>query len=194
MDDVRRRAWSERHLADPHAREPSPFVVAALARLGPPRAGARALDLACGRGRHALLLARRGYLVDAVDWALPALATLARAARAEALAVSGVAADLATWPLPRTRYDLVLVVRFLARTRLEEMRDAVAPGGALLIETFLAGQERWGRPRSPEHLLRPGELARLCRGLDVLAAHEGPTERGGRPAMLAGILARRPAR
>ena len=36
-----------------------------------------ALDLACGTGRHALLLAARGQLVTAVDWSGTALDILA---------------------------------------------------------------------------------------------------------------------
>lgn len=34
--------------------------------------GRRVLDVACGAARHAIFLARRGYQVTAVDWALDA--------------------------------------------------------------------------------------------------------------------------
>jgi len=45
----------------------------------------------------------------------------------------------------------------------------VAEGGVLLYETFALGQERFGRPRRPEFLLRPGELLELCQSLQVVA-------------------------
>jgi tellurite methyltransferase len=191
MTTRERQTWIARHDATTVIAPPSPFVVAALARLGPPAPGARALDLACGRGRHALLLARHGYRVEAVDYAPPALAVLSRAARAAGLPVAGVAADVLTWPVPQERYALVLVVSFLARALHEALRRAVAPGGVLLMETFLEGQERYGHPTSATYLLAPGELAALCNGWEVLDAHEGCTERDGRPTMLAGVLARK---
>ena len=50
---------------------------------------------------------------------------------------------------------------------------AVAPGGLLIYETFGVGNEAFGRPRSPEFLLAPGELLAACTGLRVLAYEEG---------------------
>ena len=35
---------------------------------------------------------------------------------------------------------------------------ALAPDGVLIYETFALGNERFGRPRNPDFLLRPGEL------------------------------------
>jgi SAM-dependent methyltransferase len=197
VESERRALWTDRHRAAAAAGEPSPFVARAIARLaslrGRPLAPPpRALDLVCGSGRHALLLARAGYHVEAVDFALPALATLTASARAAGLAVDCVAADVTTWPLPRERYALVVVVSFLERGLFPALRAAVAPGGALVMETFLRGQERHGRPTNPAYLLRPGELVEELQGWSVLDAHEGPTERGGRPLALAGILAQKP--
>ena len=71
------------------------------------------------------------------------------------------------------------------------MRAALAPGGVLVIETFLAGQEKHGHPANPDFLLRPGELAALCRGWEVLASYEGETKDPA-PACRAGVAARAP--
>ena len=201
MGAERRALWTERHRSAAGSDEPSPFVVRALARLGTPQTAAggplsrlpRALDLACGRGRHALLLARSGYHVEAVDFALPAIASLAERARAAGLDVDCLAADATTWPVPRGRYALVVVVSFLERALFGALRNAVQPGGALVMETFLSGHERYGRPVNPAYLLRPGELAREMSGWTVLDAHEGRTERDGRLVMLTGILAQKPS-
>ena len=193
MDRERRRTWEDRHRTEDDDVAPSPFVAEALGVLAgrAPIAG-RALDLACGRGRHALLLAERGYLVDAVDFAVPALRSLRRTAAARGLTIDCLAADASTWPIPRARYALVLVVNFLDRASFPSLRDAVAPGGALLFETHRRAAGVVSSLR-PEFLLAPGELAELGRGWDVLLRSESSTTHRGRPTPRAGILARRPS-
>jgi hypothetical protein len=49
----------------------------------------------------------------------------------------------------------------------------VAPGGALLMETYLVAQRAlgWG-PKSDDHLLQPGELARLVAPLEIVHGRE----------------------
>jgi len=196
MDRDRLRGWEQRHRADDTIGTPSRFVVGALDMLDaetstPPTR--RALDLACGRGRHALLLAERGYDVDAVDYALPALTALKRAADARDLKIHCLATDVTTWPLPCARYALVTVINFLERTLFDSLRDAVAPGGALLCETH-----RRDERIAPAHALRgnfllaPGELDELCRGWRILTHHEDTTTHDGKLVTRAGILAQRP--
>ena len=43
----------------------------------------------------------------------------------------------------------------------------------LIYETFAAGNEAYGRPRSPDFLLQRGELLALAHGLTVVAFEEG---------------------
>ena len=131
----------------------------------------RALDLACGYGRHARWLAQQGYRVVAVDRDPAALAALADLAPA----VVTLQADLegAPWPLPGQTFDVVLVTNYLWRPLLPTLVDSVGPGGVLLYETFATGQETVGRPARPEFLLQPGELLRACAGLRVLAYEDG---------------------
>jgi SAM-dependent methyltransferase len=167
------------------AGEPSPFLLRHLAAL--PRG--RALDLACGAGRHALVLARHGFRVDAVDRDPGALAVLAAAARMEGLAVRPLAADLERFPLPAAVWDLVLDVRYLQRSLAPAIAAALRPGGLLVFETFTIEQARLGRPRNPDFLLRPGELLRMFPGLEMLAFEE--EVRDGREAVAA-LLARKP--
>lgn len=192
MDHDRRRQWSARHAGDTTIAPPSPFVGEALAVLGPPAAMTRALDLACGRGRHALLLAEHGFRVDAVDYAPAALVTAQAAARARGLTVTCIAADVTTWPLPVGRYAVVVVVNFLERALLEPIRRAVAPGGALLYETFRRDEDPSRQAMRPDFLLAPGELEHVCRDWAVLLRHDAVVTHDGRPVARAGILARRP--
>ncbi|MFN3984178.1 MAG: class I SAM-dependent methyltransferase [Rhodocyclaceae bacterium] len=132
--------------------EPSPWVV----RFEPLFSrGAEVLDLACGGGRHALWLAARGHRVTAVDRDAAALRSLS--------GIDGVRtqqADLeqADWPLTGRRFDAVVVTNYLFRPHLASLWACVAPGGMLIYETFMCGNERFGKPSNPDFLLQPGEL------------------------------------
>jgi SAM-dependent methyltransferase len=197
MDDDRLRRWEQRHRSDETIGAPSRFVAQALDVLAGESTTAtttrRALDLACGRGRHALLLANRGYDVDAVDYALPALTTLKHAADARGLAIHCLATDITTWALPSARYAVIIVVNFLERTLFDGLRAAVVPGGALLYET-VSSDERTGTTPAvpPDFILAPGELDEICRGWRILSRHEDTTTHNGRVVARAGILAQRP--
>lgn len=153
---------------------PSQFVVdwsAALVTTVPARR--RALDLAMGRGRHAIALVEAGYRVFGVDLRLEAVRDAVARAAARRLVVRGWCADLTTYPLPHERFELVVVSRYLQRNLFPALRNAVAPGGAVLYETFTEAQRMLGRgPTSPDHLLKPGELRLLFPEFDLLSYEE----------------------
>lgn len=131
----------------------------------------RALDLACGSGRHVRWLVAQGCQVTAVDRDAEALARL------EELGghVQRIEADIENgpWPLAGQAFDVVVVTNYLWRPLLPRIVDAVAPGGLLLYETFAQGNETVGRPSRPDFLLAPGELLRVCANLRVVAYEDG---------------------
>lgn len=150
-------------------------------------AGGQVLDLACGAGRHVRLFLGRGHPVTAVDRDLAGLADIAGDPRLEALA-----ADLeggADWPLAERRFAGVVVTNYLHRPILARIVAAVAPGGALLYETFAVGNERFGRPRNPDFLLRPGELLEAVRGQLEVVAYENLEVTMPKPAVVQRIAA-----
>ncbi len=186
-----RRRWEDRYGASaPAPRAPSALLASAVA-MGP---RGRALDLACGDGRNALFLARRGFVVDAVDLAYAALRHLAVRARREGVAVHSIQADLERWPLPDSRYGIVVNTRYLQRSLFASMRRAVAPGGVVVFETFLRQQAEIGHPRNPNFLLEAGELRHQFEGFDFLLYEEGLHEEGDGGAFLARMMARRPGK
>ena len=152
----------------------SAFVAEWLARLAPP-GGERlyALDVAMGRGRHAVALARAGFNAYGVDVRFDAVRDAQLAAEAAAVRVHGWCADLTQHPLPSARFDVVVVTRYLQRDLFPALRAAVRPGGVVLYETFTTAQRAlgWG-PASPDHLLEPGELLRSFEGFEVLFYEE----------------------
>ena len=140
------------------------------ARVAPPR---RALDLAMGRGRHALVLARNGFRVFGVDVKEDAVRDAMLDAAHENLRVRGWCADLTVYPLPVDTFDLVVITRYLQRHLFASIRRAVKPGGFVLYETFTVAQRTFGTgPTSPDHLLEPGELRREFGAWDVLFYEE----------------------
>jgi 2-polyprenyl-3-methyl-5-hydroxy-6-metoxy-1,4-benzoquinol methylase len=100
-----------------------------------PPAGGRALDLGCGAGRHAVLLAGRFAHVDAVDLSLPMI-EIARAKRSRPN-VAYQQADL----LEATgsgEYDLVLSVMTLhhvpdLQAALAHIKGLLARGGRIVL-------------------------------------------------------------
>ncbi len=135
----------------------------------------RTLDVAAGRGRHALLLAAAGFEVTAVDRDAELMARLSAIARSMGLALRAQVVDLETGDvdLGADTHDLVLVTHYLHRPLMPALVRTVAPGGVLIYETFTRAQAARGRPTSPAHLLEPGELPQLVAPLEVIRSREG---------------------
>lgn len=162
----------------------SPWVALHMVKI--PRIG-RVLDLACGSGRHSRLLAEAGYSVLAVDQNADALAGLS--------GVQGVKAvqhDLEgeVWPLGNELFSGIVVTNYLWRPRLPDLLNQLASGGVVIYQTFMLGNEAYGKPSNPDFLLRPGELRQHIAeaGLRELAFEEGFVA-SPKPAMVQSICA-----
>lgn len=136
--------WENRYREN--GRSWSGNVNAALEREVAAVAAGTALDLGCGEGGDALWLARRGWVVTAVDIAPSALA-IGAAEQQPGDDITWVAADLATWSAPTT-YDLVSAcflhstVELPREQILRRAATAVAPGGLLVIVGH-SGMPHW---------------------------------------------------
>ncbi|HYA66324.1 MAG TPA: class I SAM-dependent methyltransferase [Burkholderiaceae bacterium] len=134
-------------------------------------AGGRVLDVACGSGRHARLLASMGYHVEAVDCDAATLVALQRSG-----GIDTRVADLecGPWPYGAMCFDGVVVTNYLYRPRFAELIEALRPGGVLIYETFMIGNETLGKPTNPDFLLQPDELLDRVRArLTVIAFEQG---------------------
>ncbi len=176
MSEHDRAKWQRKYEEQPQLLmrvEPALFV----RRYAPCGEGKRAVDLACGGGRNALWLAKRGFAVDALDISETAIETLKR--RSEGLPVHPRVVDLDRYEPPQDRYDLALMVNFLDRDLLRRMSEALRPGGLFIVETYMKHPEN-EKAGNPDFLLEPDELVRLfADGYEILAYQEfwnGPDE------------------
>jgi SAM-dependent methyltransferase len=137
--------------------------------------GARVLDLACGAGRHARLLAGTyGATVLAVDRDPAALENLKHVANVETRCVD---LEAETWPLQGETFDAVIVTNYLWRPRFDDVLALIASDGVLIYETFAAGNEAFGKPSRADFLLQPNELlARVRNRLQIVAFEQGRVE------------------
>ena len=149
--------------------------------------GGPVLDLACGAGRHARLFLERGHPVTAVDRDLSGIADTIGRPGLEALEID--LEDGRPFPLAGRRFAGVVVTNYLYRPLFPALVAAVAPGGALIYETFAKGNEGFGRPRRPEHLMNPGELLEAVRGRLRVIAYEDLIVTAPRPAAIQRICA-----
>ena len=148
--------------------------------------GAAVLDVAAGNGRHTRFFAARGHRVTAVDRDVSGLVAAAD--------IEVVAADLedgSPWPLAGRQFGAVIVTNYLHRPLFPHLFTALEPGGVLLYETFMAGNERFGKPSRPDFLLQDGELLERVRGHFSVVAYEARMISEPKMAMVQRIAARR---
>jgi SAM-dependent methyltransferase len=164
------------------ASAPSVWVKRFLPLIKP---GGLVLDLAAGSGRHVRLLRDCGFAVRAIDRDTTALLAFAgpccevRRIDLEADDNSGQLGD---------DYDGIIVTNYLHRPLLSTIAGALAPGGVLIYESFARGNERFGQPRNPDFLLRPGELLEAFTTLTVVAFEQGEVSLP-RPAVIQRLAA-----
>jgi tellurite methyltransferase len=188
MNSRFRESWEERHRgAEIGEAEPSVIEFQPLMPRG------RALDIAAGKGRNSIALARGGNQVVAVDWSENALSSLALIARKDGLAIEPVIADLEeSLPFQPGSFDIVLNISFLERGLFPSLKNALRAGGMLLFDTFLIDQAASGHPRDPRFLLGHYELSDLLSDMELIRYREGIVDYGGaKRAWRATALARR---
>lgn len=149
--------------------------------------GGKVLDLAAGEGRHTRLLLDQGFRVVAADRKVaelrPHFGGEKRCDIVEADLEDGKA-----WKLGGG-FDGIVVSLYLHRPLFPALAAALAPGGALIYETFMAGNERFGRPTNPDFLLRPNELFEaFSPNLAIVAFEQGETTEP-KPAMMQRLAA-----
>ncbi len=162
--------WNARYAAATAAPPRAAAVLQENAHLLP--ATGRALDLACGRGGNALFLARRGFETEAWDISDVAISALGELAAAERLNLQAGVRDVSKVPPDSETFDIIVVSRFLDRSIVPAIANALRPGGVLFYQTFTREAVSKAGPSNPAYRLGPNELLRLFSGLRVLVYRE----------------------
>lgn len=180
-----REKWNRKHRDGVGPEVPAGIIARFIDQVPP----GRALDIAAGRGRNALYLARRGFQVDAVDISDAGLNLMA----ARHPRLQRICADLDRFDIPAARYQLIINIRYLNRRLFPYIVQGLAPGGFLIFETFLEsggyGDDTARRPSCRDHLLRENELLYAFLPLHVRYYAEHGVRRPNWPGPLASLVA-----
>jgi SAM-dependent methyltransferase len=151
--------------------EPHPLVTEFASKWPP----GRALDIACGAGRHALWLAEHGWKVTAVDSSGAAIDIVQKRAADRGVSVHPVRADLESheFVIEPAAYDLIVVVNYLQRDLFFPVRKGVCQGGAVIAVVATLDDDPGVRPMNPAYLLSPGELRAQFKGWKLIHDFEG---------------------
>jgi SAM-dependent methyltransferase len=156
--------WNQRHQEAEDEGSPAQVLIRNLHLL--PSAG-RALDLACGRGANALLLAERGLDTHAWDFSPAGIQRLEQSAAQRGLSITTEVRDVLAEPPPADSFDVILVSFFLERRLAPRLAEALRPGGRLFYQTFVQDVCLDRGPSTPDWRLANNELLQLFRELDI---------------------------
>jgi cyclopropane fatty-acyl-phospholipid synthase-like methyltransferase len=175
--------------------EPNAFLARQVHRL--PASGT-ALAVADGEGRNGVWLAEHGLDVLSIDWSPAAQAKALALAKARGVALRTALADLVTWEWPKNAYDVIVAIfiQFLTpseRSRLfAAMREALKPGGLLLIEGYRPEQLNYktGGPSQVENLYTRALLEAEFGGFAemTISAHDSMTSEGAAHVGMAALI------
>jgi len=181
MADLREH-WDARY-READAAAASPTEVLLRHRHLLPRAG-EALEIACGLGANARLLARHGLCTEAWDVSAQAIDKLAALAAHEGLPLVARVRDVLKAPPAPGTFDVIVVTRFLDRALFPSLIAALRPGGLVFYQTFTREAVSDAGPGNPDFRLKPNELLRAFAPLRLLAYREegrvGDTSAGWR--------------
>ncbi|PZA09809.1 SAM-dependent methyltransferase [Rhodopseudomonas palustris] len=174
--------WESRFGGDGYVfgTEPNAFLASCRELL--PKQG-RALSIADGEGRNGVFLAECGLSVLSVDFSPNAQAKAQRLAAARGVTIDTRCADLLSWQWPRD-VDVIagIFFQFVEPEQrpavFRNIRDALKPGGLLLIEGYRPKQlvYKTGGPSRAENLYTRELLEQAFGDFDNLSIREHDSE------------------
>jgi len=142
--------------------EPAQFLVDNIALL--PKG--RALDVAMGAGQNAIYLAKIGFEVEGVDISPEAVSSALELARKFGLTIRAQVADLEKeYHIEKGAYEVIICFNYLQRSLIQQIKDGLRKGGMVVYETFIVDHLQFGKPKSPDYLLKRNELLNMFRNI-----------------------------
>lgn len=132
----------------------------------------KALDIACGRGGNALLLADQGLDTSAWDYSAVAIDKLRQNAEQMQLKIATEVRDVVTAPPEPESFDVIVISHFLERSLCNSLMAALKRSGLLFYQTFTVDRVTDHGPDNPEYRLAANELLKLFAELRVVFYRE----------------------
>jgi len=177
VSEIDRQKWDQRYAEDTFRKgNPVTLVEDWVSRI--PKG--KALDVACGAGRNAILLAQHGFDVDAIDVSVEGLKLGRQQAAELGHEINWIEHDLDE-PYPfDADYQLILVLWYVDLDLIARLCHHLAPGGYLLCEEHLQTAAEVVGPCNRNFRVPPGALRTAVNGLEILLYEEkiGENEEG----------------
>ena len=136
----------------------------------------KALDLACGLGGNALILAESGLETYAWDISKQAIDKLRLYSDQNNISLHLETRDVSTSPPLTDTFDIIVVSRFLDRTLIPHITAALRQNGLIYYQTFIRDKTGDVGPRNPAYRLDSNELLSLFEPLHILFYREEGTQ------------------
>ena len=156
--------WNQRYQTSAES-HPAAMVLSENAHLLPEEGNA--LDLACGFGANAVFLAQKGLTTYAWDLSDVAIKKLQVFSQSLFLDIKTEVRDVVKNPPRENSFDVIVVSRFLDRTIIQNLIDALNNDGLIFYQTFIVDKVANVGPSNPEYLLKTNELLQLFQSLTV---------------------------
>ncbi len=144
-----KQKWDKKYQNNPVSNTPIKLITD-FAKLA---TGIKALDIACGMGRHSKYLSSEGFDVDALDISSVAIESLQNIPHIHPQEV-----DFDSYTFKKDHYDLIVCTFFLKRELFPQITKALKEGGIFIYETFLYHPDNENAPSNRTFLLEEGEL------------------------------------
>ena len=125
------------------------------------------LDLACGTGRHSIYLLKLGFKVTAIDKNIDHISFIKH--KNFTVLNYDLEKEKKNWPFNNKKFGIIIVTNYLYRSIFYNIINSLNIKGLLLYETFSIGNEKYGKPRNLDYLLKDRELLKVFNDLDLIA-------------------------
>ena len=134
----------------------------------------RSLDIASGEGRNAVYLAKKGFIVDAVDISEVGLRKAKRLAHENHVSINTINADLTTYAIKPDTYDVIVNIDYLQRSLIPQIKRGLKHKGVVVFEDHTVDQlnNAQGKHLRRDELLGKGELKELFKDFQILLYRE----------------------
>ncbi len=132
----------------------------------------KALDVACGSGANALLLAQHGLETYAWDISQIAIDKLQSRCLDLNISLRAQTRDISAQPPAPNSFDVIVVSHFLQRSLIPHLIAALRDAGLIYYQTFIKDKINDSGPRNPDYRLGKNELLHLFQTLQIVNYRE----------------------